>query len=85
LDPSQQKGLQHLLDLISSALPFEAIYSDMCSDRRTPASKEQLDELLSICVKLLEVTDLDLNTVLTLDPVARYPQHHEAIRKELVK
>jgi hypothetical protein len=83
LEPTAQNALQHILNLVAAALPFESIYSDMCSDRRAPASPDKEAEILALAAKLMEVTSLPLDTVLSLDPVARFPQHHEAIRKEL--
>lgn len=85
LSPEVQKTLQKVLDLVATALPFESIYSDMCSDQRSRGSAEQLSEILVIASKMLEVTGLEIDTILTLDPIGRFPQYHAEIRKELSK
>jgi hypothetical protein len=82
LELTAQTALQHTLDLVATALPVESIYSDMCSDRREPASAENEAEICALAATLMEVTGLPLDTVLTLDPIARFSQYHEAIRKE---
>ncbi|WP_312548681.1 ATP-binding protein [Massilia sp.] len=82
LDAPAQKALQHILELAAAALPLESIYSDMCGDRRTEPN-DGYAETASLAARIMEVTGLSLTTVLSLDPVARFPQYHEQIRKEL--
>ena len=83
LDTTAQKALQHILELISTALPFEAIYSDMCGDRRPVEPPDRQTELVALAARIMQITQLPLGTVLSLDPVAQFPQYHEQIRKEL--
>lgn len=83
LDSHSQKTLQHIIELIASALPLESIYSDMCSDKRSSNTDNQRTEILMLASKIMEVTNLKLETVLTLDPIGRYPQYQDYLRKEL--
>jgi len=83
LDSTAQGALQQLLDLAAAALPLESIYSDMCSDGRGAAQAAEYAETAALAARMIGVTGLDLDTVLSLDPVARFPQYHERIRKEL--
>jgi hypothetical protein len=82
LEAPAQKVLQHILELAAAALPLESIYSDMCGDQRTEP-RGRYAETAAVAVRIMEVTGLPLATVLSLDPVARFPQYHEQIRKEL--
>jgi hypothetical protein len=83
LDSPTQKALQHILELITVALPFESIYSDMCSDKRHGDSGNQFSEMVALATKIKEVTGLSIDVVISLDPIGRFPQYHEEIRKEL--
>jgi hypothetical protein len=80
-----QKYLQMLLSLLGDALPFESIYADMCGDRRVDADAETLTSLIEITTSLLEITGLGLDQVLQIDPIVRYPQHHDKLRVEMEK
>ena len=83
LDKDDQKYFQSLLNLFGAALPFESIYADMCSDQRAEGKSDVLNELVEIASSLIDVTGFDVDKVLNIDPLARYPEHHEHIRKEL--
>lgn len=83
LAEDDQKYFQTLLGLFGDALPFESIYADMCADRRGSDDDETVTDLLEIARNLLEVTGLGVGQVLTIDPIVRYPQHHDKIRMEL--
>lgn len=87
MNADDQKSLQFLLKLISTALPLESIYSDLCSDKRNDQERESelLKELTLIAKKLVEIADFDISEVLAQDPIARYPQHHPQIVKEINK
>ncbi len=83
LDSSEQKNLQSMFDVLATALPFESIYSDMCSDRRQPITDDAFVELVSIAKNLRDITGLDPVTIIGLDPIARFPQYHSQISEEL--
>ncbi|RQT63553.1 ATP-binding protein [Burkholderia cepacia] len=85
LDMDDQKSLFALLGLFGDALPMEAIYADMCADHRRSDNVQLLATLLDHAANLLEITGLDVEQILTIDPIARYPQHHEKLREELGK
>lgn len=80
-----QRHFQMLLSLFGDTLPFEAIYADMCSDRRRHSEESTVASLTEIASNLLEMTGLDLDQVLNIDPIVRYPQHHDKLRMELEK
>lgn len=84
LEPSCQRKLQMLLNLCGDNLPFESIYADMCADHRAKNEGERLDELLDIAKNLILVTGLEIEQVLQIDPLIRYPQHHSKISLELL-
>jgi len=83
LDDDARRALQQVLDLAAAALPLESIYADMCGDSRDTGQAGEYAETAALARRMMEVTGLPLDTVLSLDPVARYPQYHEQIRKEL--
>lgn len=85
LDTENQKYFQSLLGLFGEALPFESIYSDMCSDSRGSNEAGTLSGLLEIAANLLELTGYSVQEILGIDPLVRYPHYHEKIRKELEK
>lgn len=80
-----QKYFQMLLSLFGDTLPFESIYADMCGDRRMDSEEETLASLIEIATNLIEITGLGVDQILTIDPIVRYPQHHDNLRVELDK
>lgn len=80
-----QKYLQVLLSLLGDALPFESIYADMCGDRRVDDDAETLASLIEMTTNLQEITGLGIDQVLKIDPIVRYPQHHDKLRVEMEK
>ncbi|SAK51644.1 DNA mismatch repair protein [Caballeronia pedi] len=85
LDKDDQKSLFALLGLFGDALPMEAIYADMCADHRKNDGAQLIATLIEHATNLLEITGLDVEQVLMIDPIVRYPQHHEKLREELDK
>lgn len=77
--PEQQRVLQSALTLLGDALPHEAIYADMCSDRRS----DPLPELIELARNLKSVMGFGAAQLLDMDPFVRYPQHHAQIRQAL--
>lgn len=80
-----QRFFQMLLSLFGDTLPFESIYADMCADRRGADDEETVASLMEIASNLLEITGLEVDQVMNIDPIVRYPQHHEKLRAELDK
>ena len=74
-----------LLSLFGDTLPFESIYADMCGDRRRDSEEDTLASLTEIATNLIEITGLGVDQVLNIDPIVRYPQHHDKLRVELEK
>ncbi|GAB3629641.1 DNA mismatch repair protein MutL [Pandoraea terrae] len=85
LDMDDQKSLFALLGLFGDALPMEAIYADMCADHRKSDSAQLIATLIDHATNLLDITGLDVEQILTIDPLVRYPQYHEKLREELKK
>jgi hypothetical protein len=80
-----QRYFQMLLSLFGDTLPFESIYADMCGDHRVDSQEETLASLTEIATNLLEITGLGVDQILSIDPIVRYPQHHDKLRVELDK
>lgn len=83
LGPSDQRHLQMILEYLGSSIPFESIYADMCADQRRDSNATNIDDLVEMAQCLLEVTGLDLATVLGIDPLSRFPANHDAIKERL--
>lgn len=80
-----QRYFQMLLSLFGDTLPFESIYADMCGDRQIDNNEGTLASLTEIATNLLEITGLGVEQVMNIDPIVRYPQHHDKLRMELDK
>lgn len=85
LAEDDQRYFQMVLSMFGDTLPFESIYADMCTDRRGGDDDEVVANLMEIATNLLEITGLDVIQILNIDPIVRYPQHHERLRVELEK
>jgi len=85
LEEEDQRYFQMLLSLFGDTLPFESIYADMCGDRRVGSEEETLASLTEIASNLLEITGLGVDQILNIDPIVRYPQHHDKLHMELDK
>jgi len=83
LDSSAQRHLQMILEFLGTSIPFESIYADMCADQRRGQNTGSLEELVEMAQSLLEVTNLDIESVLKIDPLGRYPEQHSAIKEKL--
>ncbi len=77
------KRFQNILELTSVMLPYESIYSDMCSDNRQSKLGNQEVEIIAIARRLLTIAQLPLEHILKIDPIASYPQYHDKIRMEI--
>lgn len=85
LGEDDQRYFQMLLSLFGDALPFESIYADMCGDRRQVSEEDTLSSLTEIAMNLLKITGLGVDQILNVDPIVRFPQHHEKLRVEMEK
>lgn len=86
LDASSESGhgdVNVLLKALSVSLPYEAIYADMCSDRRDVLPATEIEELVRIAKTLLDVTGRDLDSVLQIDPLARHPNLHNLLKERV--
>ena len=52
---------------------------------RTTDDEATFAGLIEIATNLLEITGLEIEQILNIDPVVRYPQHHDKLRVELEK
>jgi hypothetical protein len=82
LDQKQKKALETLISIIEAALPTEAIYADMCEDKKRTESIT-LDELIRIASALRRVTKLPVAELFKIDPIGRYPSFHADLEKEI--
>ena len=85
LGDAEQRHLQIILDFLGSGIPFEAIYADMSGDQRVHDKEALKSELLELARSLLEVTGLDVDQILKLDPLCRHPELHPTLLEELSK
>ena len=85
LEGDDQRYLQMVLSLFGDTLPFESIYADMCGDRRVGSEEETISSLIEIAKNLMEIAGLGVDQVLNIDPIVRYPQHHDKLHMELGK
>lgn len=83
LDEKQRKLLNQLLTALAVALPYEAIYADMCRDTSGGQRADVKVELVELAVSLREATNLSIEQILEIDPICRHPALHAAIREEL--
>lgn len=83
LTPQDQRHLQMILEYLSASIPYESIYADMCTDQRRGTGEASIEELVEMAQRLLEVTGLDLDDVLGIDPLSRFPATHDAIKERL--
>lgn len=83
LDPSQQNHLGVILEHLGVSIPYEGIYADMCGDQQRDGGSIALDQLVDFARNLRRLTGMTIDDVLAVDPLGRFPAHHEEIRKEL--
>lgn len=79
----EQRHLQMILDFLGAAIPYQGIYADMCADRPRISQDELLKELVEMAENLLEITRLDIDRILEIDPLCRHSHLHERIKKEV--
>lgn len=79
MDDGQRRQLDVLLDLISSALPLDGIYADMCSDSRSLGDDSALESLVKLASCLQEATGIALSAILDTDPFIRHPSLRDRI------
>lgn len=83
LGVGEQRHLQMMLEYLGASIPYESIYADMCADQRRGSDDASIEELVEMTQSLLEVTGLDLQTVLGIDPISRFPAQHDMIKERL--
>lgn len=82
---TEQRHLQMILDLLASAIPYQGIYAAMCADRPRTSQDELLKELVEMAESMLEVTGLEIDQILEIDPLCRHAGLHEKIKEEIDK
>lgn len=83
----EKKGLRNyelMLRLVESALPLEAIYADMCSDKNERSSTP-LNEAVEMAKNMIELLGFDIDTALSIEPLVSQPKLHQKIRDEAKK
>lgn len=80
LSSSQVRKLQTLTELFGHALPLEAIYADMCGDRRSKADKVEIEQLADLVRRVMEVSGMPLNKIIEMEPFCRFPELFEMLK-----
>jgi hypothetical protein len=84
MDKDELKKFDIFLNLLEQALPLEAIYADMCNDRRDDAIPSYA-ECLEYAKTIMEIMGSKIEDVIIMDPLQKYSQHHVRLIKELEK
>ena len=84
LESDELKKLSFLLTLLESSIPFEAIYADMCNDKRDESSTTY-EECLMYAKNMMSFLQLPIEVILNFEPLDRHIKHHDKLKKELSK
>lgn len=79
----EQQHLQLILECLGSALPLDAIYSDMCNDEPGTDQDAVKAELIELAAELHRITGMDMDRLFEIDPLSRHPEMHQSIREAL--
>lgn len=82
LNTDQQRHMQMIMEYLASSLPYDQIYADMCGDQPRQA-KDDVEGLVDMARSLVELTGLELEQVLRIDPLARFPTLHDTIKERV--
>lgn len=82
LSADQQRHMQTIMEYLASSLPYDQIYADMCGDQPRQ-SNDDLERLVDMARSLQELTGMQLQEVLGIDPLARFPNLHHAIMERI--
>ena len=82
LSPTATRQLNAILDLISYTIPTQAIYADMAArDHRSVVTEQNVDSLAKIARAIVQATDLPIEDVLLIEPLAsNFHLHREILR-----
>jgi hypothetical protein len=83
LDKNKESTINSLFDFISSTLPMQSIYADMSMDDSNENVKIDIDELVGNIKVLMQITGMDLQQLLELDPFINYKSLHTDIIKKI--
>ena len=75
-----KKIIDTLFEVLASNLPIQTIYADMSSDDSYQNSKNDIDEIVGNIVKIMDVTGLELNFILNMDPYIEIKEMHTEIK-----
>lgn len=76
-------NLEALLRVLSTGLPMESIYSDMCADTRPCEDNPVVEDLTRLAQKLKALTGFAAEDVMNIDPLIRYPGLRQRILEAL--
>jgi len=82
LSSEEKKILNILFSIIETALPIDAIYADMCEDRKRTETVT-LEELVEVAMTLRDITKLPTDELLKIDPLGRHPSFHRELERAL--
>jgi hypothetical protein len=75
-----KKIIDVLFEVLASNLPIQTIYADMSSDDSYQNSKIDIDEIVGNIIKIMEVTGLEINLILNMDPYTEIKEMHNEIK-----
>lgn len=73
LDDDGRRNFETLMGVVSTGLPVESIYSDMCADTRPRDEELAFEDLLKLANELRRLTNLEPEDVVNIDPLIRHP------------
>lgn len=80
LSNKDKKIIDTLFEVLASNLPIHTIYADMSSDDSFQNSRVDIDEMVGNIKKIIEITGLDLDLILNMDPYIEVKHMHQEIR-----
>ncbi|MET3379601.1 ATP-binding protein [Variovorax paradoxus] len=83
LDEDGRRNFETLLRVLSTGLPMESIYSDMCADTRPSDDAPVVDDLTRLAKKLQALTGFSAEDVMNIDPLIRHPGLRQRILEAL--
>ena len=82
-DPKLLKSIDKLFNMLSASLPMQAIYADMTTDAYVSNSQIDTEELLLTIIEIHEVTGIEFEKIIKMEPFINYHETHKQILKQL--
>jgi hypothetical protein len=82
-DPKLLKSIDKLFNMLSASLPMQAIYADMTTDAYVSNSQIDTEELINTIREIHEVTGIEFEKIIKMEPFINYHETHKQILKQL--